>query len=76
MQTAASKVRQTLPNEGVIGHAGAAVADALERSGRYVEDRNIRGMADDFTEVIKRNPIPSVLIAIGLGFLAGRALRS
>ncbi len=33
-------------------------------------------MADDFTEVIKKNPIPAVLIAAGLGFLIGRSLRS
>lgn len=76
MQTAAGKVRQNLPHEGVLGQAGSAVADALERGGRYVEEKNIRGMADDVTEVIKRNPIPAVLIAVGLGFFIGRTLRS
>ena len=28
------------------------------------------------TEMIKRNPIPAVLIGVGLGFLLGRSLRS
>jgi len=76
MQTAAGKVRQTLPHEGVLGHASEAVAGALERGGHYIEEKNIRGMADDITEVIKKNPIPAVLIAAGLGFLLGRTLRS
>jgi hypothetical protein len=28
------------------------------------------------TEMIKRNPIPAVLVGVGLGFLLGRTLRS
>jgi hypothetical protein len=75
LKTAADKVRETLPREGVIGQAGEAFAGALERGGRYIEEKNIRGMADDVTEVIKRNPIPAVLLAVGLGFLLGRTLR-
>jgi ElaB/YqjD/DUF883 family membrane-anchored ribosome-binding protein len=76
LQTAADKVRQKLPHEGVLGKASEAVADALDRSGHYIQDKNIRGMAEDVTEVIKRNPIPAVFIAVGLGYLLGRTLRS
>jgi hypothetical protein len=28
------------------------------------------------TQMIRRNPIPAVLIGVGLGFLLGRTLRS
>jgi len=28
------------------------------------------------TEMIRRNPIPAVLLGVGLGFLIGRSLRS
>jgi F0F1-type ATP synthase assembly protein I len=28
------------------------------------------------TEMIRRNPIPAVLVGVGLGFLIGRTLRS
>jgi hypothetical protein len=33
-------------------------------------------MMDDLTDVIRRNPVPAVLIGLGLGFLLGRMLRS
>jgi len=76
LETAADKVRGTTPREGVLGQASEAVASTLEKSGRYLEDKNLSGMADDMTEMIRRNPIPAVLIGVGLGFLIGRTLRS
>jgi hypothetical protein len=29
---------------------------------------------DDVTGLVKRNPIPALLLAVGIGFLVGRAL--
>jgi len=75
LETAADKVREKLSHEGMLGRASDAVADTLDRTGRYIEERNIRGIANDVTEVIRRNPIPAVLVAVGLGFLLGRTLR-
>jgi len=75
LETAADKVRGNAPNEGVLGRASEAVASTLEQSGRYLEE-NLSGMADDMTAMIRRNPIPAVLIGVGLGFLIGRTLRS
>jgi ElaB/YqjD/DUF883 family membrane-anchored ribosome-binding protein len=59
----------------MLGRASGAVADALDSSGRYIEERNISGIANDVTDVIRRNPIPAVLVAVGLGFLLGRTMR-
>jgi len=75
LETAADTVREKLPHEGMLGRASEAVADTLDRTGRYIEEKNIRGIANDVTEVIRRNPIPAVLVAVGLGFLLGRTLR-
>jgi len=75
IQSAANRVRDSLPREGMLGKASEAFADTLDRTGRYIEERNISGMANDVTEVIRRNPIPAVLVAVGLGFLLGRTLR-
>ncbi len=75
LQSAADRVRENLPREGMLGRASGAVADALDSSGRYIEDRKISGIANDVTEVIRRNPIPAVLVAVGVGFLLGRTLR-
>jgi F0F1-type ATP synthase assembly protein I len=35
----------------------------------------LTGIADDLTGVIKRNPIPAVLVGIGIGYLIAHALR-
>lgn len=64
------------PHHGLLGHASQAVADTLKDSGHYLEQAKLSGMADDVNQLITRNPVPSVLIGIGIGFLLGRALRS
>jgi hypothetical protein len=76
LKTAADTVRAHTPNEGMFGRASNAVAGALEHGGQYLQDRNLSGMADDLTGMIRRNPIPAVLLGVGLGFLIGRTLRS
>jgi ElaB/YqjD/DUF883 family membrane-anchored ribosome-binding protein len=60
----------------MLGSATRAVADNLESAGRYVEDKNLSGMMNDVNGLIKRNPLPAVLLALGVGFLVGRALSS
>ena len=76
MQTAADKVREYGPHGGMLGSATDRVADAVEGAGKYVEDKNLSGMTDDLTNLIKRNPIPALLLGLGVGFLIGRALSS
>jgi ElaB/YqjD/DUF883 family membrane-anchored ribosome-binding protein len=76
VQSAAGTVRDSGPNSGVLGSATRAVADTMEGAGKYLEDKNLHGMVDDMTGLIKRNPIPAVLIGLGIGFLVGRALSS
>jgi len=76
IQNLGDKVRDTGPNSGMLGSATRAVADGLEGAGKYVEDKNLSGMMDDVTGLIKRNPIPALLLGLGIGFLVGRALSS
>jgi hypothetical protein len=52
------------------------MADTLERGGRYLEEEGLRGIGQDLTNVIRRNPIPALLLGIGIGFLIARSLRS
>jgi hypothetical protein len=72
----ADTVRERGPSSGTLGTASRAVADTLDSTGHYIEDRNLSGMAEDLTGMIKRNPIPALFIGLGVGFLLGRALRS
>jgi ElaB/YqjD/DUF883 family membrane-anchored ribosome-binding protein len=76
MQNLAGQVRDNLPHEGMLGSASRGVADAMDTAGHYVEDKNLSGMMDDVTGLIKRNPIPALLIGLGVGFLLGRVLSS
>jgi len=62
------------PHEGMLGDATRAVADTIQQGGRYIEQEGLSGMAEDVTELIRRNPLPAVLVGIGIGFLLGRAL--
>jgi len=74
MQTAADKVREHTPSEGMLGGASRNVADAIDSAGKYVEDRNLSGMMEDMTNLVRRNPIPALLLGLGVGFLIGRLL--
>lgn len=76
IQQAAGSVREHGPSAGMLGSATQTMADTLESTGKYLEDKNLSGMVDDVTGLIKRNPIPAVLIGLGVGFLVGRALSS
>jgi len=74
IQGLAGQVRDSGPQSGMLGTATRGVADGLEGAGKYLEDKNLSGMMDDVTGLIKRNPVPAVLLALGIGFLVGRVL--
>lgn len=62
--------------EGMMHDAACSVADSLESCGQYIADHDFAAMSEDVTNVIRRNPIPSVLIAAGVGFLLAKAVTS
>ena len=70
------KLEEKGPREGMLGSAKHAVASTLEESGRYIEQEGLSGMMDDVSNVIRRHPLPAVLVGIGVGFLIGRTLGS
>jgi len=76
MQSLAGTIRDKAPSGGVLGGAASGVANALESSGRYIEEQGLSGMADDMTNLIRKHPIPAVLIGVGLGYLLARMTRS
>jgi hypothetical protein len=48
----------------------------LDSGGAYLQEHDLRGMADDMTNLIRRYPIQSLLVGIGVGFLLAKATRS
>jgi len=76
MRSVASSIKQHMPDHGMLGSASSAVSKSLESGARYLEEEGVRGMAEDLTNVIRRNPIPALFVGIGIGFLLARSLRS
>jgi hypothetical protein len=74
MQNVADTIRENAPSSGVLGTAAQAVSSTFERGGRYLEEKRITGFADDMTNAIRNNPVPALLVAVGVGFLLARAL--
>jgi F0F1-type ATP synthase assembly protein I len=72
MQHLAGTIRESAPHEGMLGTASSRVADSLESGGRYLQEEGLSGLAEDVTTLIRRNPIPAVLVGVGLGFLLAR----
>jgi len=72
MQSLASTMRDNLPREGVLGNAASTVVGGLESTGRYLEREGLQGIGEDLTSLIRRNPVPAILVGIGLGFLLAR----
>jgi len=75
MRNLGEKIRENMPSEGYLGQASKSVADGLECGGKYLAQEGLSGLADDVGSAIKRNPLPAVLVGLGLGFLIGRTLR-
>jgi len=73
MKALGETIRNRGPHEGAAGDATASLAHGLESSGQYLQKAGIRGIAEDLTNVVRRNPVPALLAGIGVGFLLARA---
>jgi gas vesicle protein len=72
---AASQVRDTAKEwYGAAEEAATSTAQQARRMAGDAVDR-ASDVGDELTRVIQRNPIPCVLAAVGIGFLAAIALR-
>jgi len=60
-----------LPNGPQLAHSAAT---RIDEAAGYLESRDTNQLMADVGEVVKRNPIPSLLIAAVAGFFVGRAL--
>jgi len=76
VRTAGTALRDHGPDSGMLGSAKNAVADTLDRGGRYIEKEGLSGMADDLTEMVRKNPLPALLLGVGVGYLLAKVTRS
>jgi hypothetical protein len=69
-------IGENAPHEGVVGSAAQGVASAMRSSGRYLEEQGLSGMMGDVLQVVRNNPIPALIVGVGIGFVLGRLLSS
>jgi hypothetical protein len=75
MNTLAQTVREKAPVEGRTGEIAATAADALERSGRYLQEADPTVVRSDLERIIREHPVEAVLVGLGIGYLLARATR-
>jgi hypothetical protein len=57
-----------------VDNATNATADALERSGHYLQDQDVDGIRGGLEKMIRRYPIPALLISAGVSFVLARRI--
>lgn len=73
MRSLGETIRERAPREGMLGSGAASLAGSMEAGGRYLEEEGFSGMMSDVTSLIRRNPIPALLLGVGLGCLLATA---
>lgn len=72
MKSLGDTIREKGPQGGFLGSATGAVGDTLANAGSYLEDKGLSGIGGDLTDMIRKNPVPAMLVGVGIGFLLAR----
>jgi phage I-like protein len=75
MHTIAQTIREKVPAEGRVGEVAQQAADVLDRSGTYLQESNLNDVRGDLEQMIRRYPVQSLLVGLGVGYLLARATR-
>jgi uncharacterized protein YjbJ (UPF0337 family) len=71
----ADVIREKAPHEGAVGTAATAVAQKLDVAGSYLQEKDLNHVLSDVSSMIRRYPVPSLLIGLGIGYLLARSVR-
>ena len=52
------------------------VAKGLEKAAHYLNTNSVEQMGTEATKVVRQNPIPALLVALGIGMIVGLLLNS
>jgi hypothetical protein len=73
LKSLADTIRQSGPHGGGVGSATASLANTLDSGGQYLQQGGLQAIGSDMTNLIRRNPLPAVLVGLGLGYILARA---
>jgi uncharacterized protein YjbJ (UPF0337 family) len=66
--TAATKAQE------MAGAAASAVTDTVAGAGTYVQEKGVQALPGDLAGLIRRYPVPALLIGLGIGWWLSRTL--
>lgn len=72
IQAFGNSLNRNAPDDGLLRSVSEVVASAARDGGEYLEHAKFTGIVEDVTQVIRRNPLRSVLVALGVGWFLGR----
>ncbi len=76
IQQLGNEIDRNGPQKGAMADASHAVAKSVRDGGEYLEDAKLSGVTKDLSQLIQKNPIPAVCVAIGLGWFIASKLRN
>ncbi len=75
MTDAAQALRDNAPSSGPLANAAGTAADTLEQAGSDLKEQDLADMRADVEGIIRRYPVQSLLVGLGLGYLLARSMR-
>jgi uncharacterized protein YjbJ (UPF0337 family) len=71
----AEVIRDKAPHDGAVGTAATTVAGKLDVAGSYLQEKNLEHMLGDLSGMIRRYPVPSLLVGLSIGYLLALSTR-
>lgn len=75
MSDIAQTIRDNAPTSGPVADAADTAAHTLERAGSYLQQQDLNDIRADLEGIIRRHPMESLLIGLGIGYLLARSTR-
>jgi len=75
MSDVAQTIRERAPSGGTLGNVADTAATTLDRAGTYLQQQDLTDMRADLEDIIRRHPIESLLVGLGVGYLLARSMR-
>jgi uncharacterized protein YjbJ (UPF0337 family) len=69
VKSLANVIREKAPREGKIGTTATKVAGGLESASNYLQEKKFDHLGEDFRGLVRRYPLQTLLVGLGLGFL-------
>ena len=76
LSSLANTMKDSVPTNGKLRSALTTVADGIESSGTYLSEHGVNDVSKDISGLVKRYPLRSILVGLGIGVVAGRIMKS